>query len=148
MRSQSLDKYSDLQNKIRSMSGNNTQLNANELAQLAKGNGDVGLISLRGRFSYASARYLSESVQKMGSPYKVIIYDFGRTEHLDTSAAVAIAELVSEAIRTGKTCFLTGMPGNAEVVLESLGALDEIPPDQIVPNRLDAIRYAVAFMSE
>ena len=95
------------------MSGNNTQLNANELAQLAKGNGDVGLISLRGRFSYASVRYLSESVQKMGSPYKVIIYDFGRTEHLDTCAAVAIAVLVSEAIRTGKTCFLTGMPGNA-----------------------------------
>ena len=38
----------------------NSSLDAAEIAELEKANGDVGLLSLRGRFSYASARQLSQ----------------------------------------------------------------------------------------
>jgi sulfate permease, SulP family len=119
-------------------------LDAVEIAELEKANGDVGLQSLRGRFSYASARQLAQSIRVAASAYKVMIYDFTDTAHLDTSAAVSISELISEASEDGGICFVTGLSDEAESILKSLGALDDLPADHVIPNRLEAIRRAVA----
>jgi sulfate permease, SulP family len=120
-------------------------LDAAEIAELEKANGDVGLQSLRGRFSYASARQLAQSIRVATSAYKVMIYDFTDTAHLDTSAAVSISELISEASGDGGMCYVTGLSDEAESILKSLGALDDLPDDHVIPDRLEAIRRAVAF---
>lgn len=123
-----------------------SNLDAAELAALEKANGDVGLLSLRGRFSYASARQLSQSIRIATSAYKVMIYDFTDTAHLDTSAAVSISQLISEAGQDGGKCFVTGLSDEAEMILKSLGALEGLPADHVIPNRLEAIRRAVGLM--
>lgn len=120
-----------------------SNLDAAELRALEKANGDVGLLALRGRFSYASARQLSQSVRKATSAYKVMIYDFSDTAHLDTSAAVSIAELISEAGQAGGKCFVTGLSDEAEMILKSLGALDDLPAGHLISDRLAAIKRAV-----
>ena len=124
--------------------GDDTGLSAEELTEIHKANGDVGLLSLRGRFSYASARELAQAVPHASPRYKVMIYDFTDTAHGDTSAAISIAELISGAGRDESRCFVTGLSDKTEETLRSLGALDGLPEDHVIRNRLDAIRRAVA----
>lgn len=123
--------------------GAESGLSADELAEIHKSNGDVGLLSLRGRFSYASARELARAVPHASPRYKVMIYDFTDTAHVDTSAAISIAELISEAGRDEGRCFVTGLSDNTEETLRSLGVLDNLPEDHVIPDRLEAIRRAV-----
>ncbi len=124
--------------------GDDTGLSAEELTEIHKANGDVGLLSLRGRFSYASARELAQAVPHASPRYKVMIYDFTYTAHVDTSAAISIAELISEAGGDESRCFVIGLSDKTEETLRSLGALDDLPEDRVIRNRLDAIRRAVA----
>lgn len=124
--------------------GGEIGLGTEEQTELHKANGHVGLLSLRGRFSYASARELAQAVPHASPRYKVMIYDFTDTAHVDTSAAISIAELISEAGRDEGRCFVTGLSDKTEETLRSLGALDGLPEDHVISNRLDAIRRAVA----
>ena len=127
--------------------GDDTGLGADELTEIHKANGDVGLLSLRGRFSYASVRELAQAVPHASPRYKVMIYDFTDTAHVDTSAAISIAELISEAGRDEGQCFVTGLSEKTEETLRSLGALDGLPEAHVILNRLDAIRQAVALVA-
>jgi len=63
---------------------------------------------------------------------------------LSSSAAISIAELISGAGRDESRCFVTGLSDKTEETLRSLGALDGLPEDHVIRNRLDAIRRAVA----
>lgn len=115
-----------------------------ERAALKKQNGMISVVSLRGRFSYASAR---ELVQKAGASmagHKAIIFDFTEAAHVDTSAALAIEELLQHAGSEGTVCYIAGLSGVAEVTLSALGVLDSVPPDQILSERLQAIEAASA----
>lgn len=127
--------------------GADSGLSTEELAEIHKSNGDVGLLSLRGRFSYASARELAQAVPHASPRYKVMIYDFTDTAHVDTSAAISIAELISEAGRDEGRCFVTGLSDKTEDTLRSLGVLDNLPEDHVIPDRLDAIRQAVELVN-
>jgi MFS superfamily sulfate permease-like transporter len=101
-----------------------------------------GLVQLRGRFSYASARELVQRVGAETAGHDVIIYDFTNAAHIDTSAALAIDELLETARDETKGCFVAGLSGTAETTLRSLGVLEKIAPDHVVATRPEAIRLA------
>jgi SulP family sulfate permease len=105
-------------------------------------NGKIGLVFLRGRFSYASARELNQRVGAAVLGHKAVIYDFSEAAHVDTTAALAIEELLSSASQKDVACFLAGLSGGAEATLESLGILEQLPAERIVPTLLDAIHAA------
>ena len=74
--------------------------------------------------------------------YEAIIYDFTETTHMDTSAALAMAELLTPAVNDHIPCFIAGLSGSTAATAESLGILDVIPPAQITASLLDAIQMA------
>ena len=113
-----------------------------EAQELERHGGDVALVMLRGRFSYASARELVQRVGAETSGYKAIVFDFSNAAHMDTSAAIAIDELIEIASEETQGCFLAGLSGKAEATLKSLGVLEKVPPRHILPTRLEAIRVA------
>jgi len=117
-------------------------LNAAEEAELSKHNGAINIISLRGRFSYASARELVKRLGPMAAHHKAIIYDFTNAAHIDTSAAIALDELFKTAVSAHVHCLTAGLSGTAEATLKTLGVLDVLAPANIQPTRLDAIRRA------
>jgi SulP family sulfate permease len=121
---------------------NGGALTATELEELRKSKGRIGLVQLRGRFSYASARELVQRVGAETAGHDVIIYDFTNAAHIDTSAALAIDELLETARDETKGCFVAGLSGTAETTLKSLGVLEKIAPDHVVATRLEAIRLA------
>jgi SulP family sulfate permease len=122
---------------------NNGHLSDEETKALKNYHDSVAIIRLRGRFSYASAR---ELVQKVGADTlesKVILLDFSDAAHMDTSAALAIEEMIEISQSEHSGTFVSGLTGPAENTLKSLGILDSLPPGNIFENRLDAIVAAI-----
>ena len=74
-------------------------LSAKEQKYLQGINDQVAIIVLRGRFSYASARELTHTVGLEESGKRAIIYDFTDTAYVDTSAAIAVEDMVISGIR-------------------------------------------------
>ena len=113
-----------------------------ERAEILKYNGRIGIVTLRGRFSYASARELVQRVGAATHGHEAIIYDFTSAAHIDTSAALAIEELIDLATDENSACFIVGLSGIARETLRSLDILDKVPAAHILPTKLEAIRLA------
>ncbi|MBC8338509.1 MAG: SulP family inorganic anion transporter [Rhodospirillales bacterium] len=118
-----------------------------ERAVLRTLNGKIGLVFLRGRFSYASARQLTSRAVALGLDHRAIIYDFTDAAQIDTSAALAIEDILATASEDGVPCYVAGLSGGAEATLDSLGVLEKISADHIVPTLLDALHCAAAHIA-
>ncbi len=129
------------------LSDENHDLDPNEVAELEKHDGKIGIIYLRGRFSYASARELVRRAQTVAFGYQAIIFDFTGAAHVDTSAALAIEGILATASDETLGSFVVGLSGSARHTLDALGALDSLPPGHILDNRLEAIRRAGEMVS-
>ena len=57
----------------------------------------VGLVSLRGCFTVASSKKLTEIIGKDIKDHEIVIFDFARATHLDDSAAMVIDQLIDVA---------------------------------------------------
>jgi SulP family sulfate permease len=117
-----------------------------ERAALEKLNGRIGLVFLRGRFSYASARELNRRVGMASLGHEAVIFDFTEAAHIDTSAALAIEDLLITTFDDGVVCFIAGLSGTAETTLVSLGVLEQIPEGHNLPTLLDAINAAAKYL--
>jgi len=111
-------------------------------------NGQIGIIALRGHFSYASARELVQRTGSAISGHEAMVFDFTGVAHVDTSAALAIEELIETAQCETRGCFIAGLTGSAETTLRALGVLDTIPPDRLVGTRLEAIEHAAKLIDD
>jgi len=121
-------------------------LSAEEAKELAAHDGRIGIIRLRGRFSYASARELVQRAGASAHGHEVVIFDFAEAAHVDTSAALAIEELIDVVQEETSGCVISGLSGAAEETLRALDVLKHVPDDHIVDNRLEAIRRAAEML--
>jgi SulP family sulfate permease len=117
-------------------------LDNDERAALHEYDGRIGMIALRGHFSYASARELVRRAGSVTAGHEVILFDFTHAAHVDTSAALAIEELIGIVLDETKGCVIAGLSGPAEKTLKGLGILDLVPEDHMVATRVEAIRLA------
>ncbi len=117
------------------------ELSKEELETLASTNDEVAITSMRGRFSYASARELTHSSGLEETGKKAIIYDFADTAYVDTSAAIAIEDMLAGAKDQVEFCLISGVSGETKQTLASLGSLSAIPADHIFETRSDAISF-------
>ncbi|MBL4720135.1 MAG: SulP family inorganic anion transporter [Alphaproteobacteria bacterium] len=117
-------------------------LSTAERNALRRYNGQILVIFLRGRFSYASARELIQRTNAASFGHKTIIYDMTEAAHVDTSAALAIEGFLNAAVENGVDCYVAGLSGTAAETLRALGALDEIPAGHLTATLLDAIAAA------
>ena len=115
---------------------------------LEKLQGRVAVVSLRGHFSYASARKLNRWVGQVSMGYEAIIYDFTEAAHMDTSAALAVEELLTIAVNDNIFCFIAGLSDSAGATVKSLGVLDAIPPGHITATLLDSIKMAESNLAD
>lgn len=119
-------------------------LTEKERQALEKHEGRILLVSLRGRFSYASAREITKRVAIMTAGCRAFILDFSSAAHIDTSAAMAIEETINAVHGQDIHLFVAGLSGSAEHTLESLGILQDLSDDQRAPTKEIAIQRAIA----
>ncbi len=122
------------------------QLSEEEKALLRQADGKILVTILHGSFSYASARDLARRAPPTLTGCRVVIYDFSLTGYLDTSAALAINELISLSQKNNLHVIISGLEGDALKTLEGLGVLTNIPFAQIIRERKQAIAAAKSFV--
>lgn len=121
-------------------------LSDEERCALEAFHGDIMLVALRGRFSYASAREITKRVGVMTAGYKVIIFDFTHTAHIDTSTAIAVEEMIGAVKSQGIDCVTAGLAGAAEATLTALGALDGVTLENRAETKGAAIARGAALL--
>ena len=117
-----------------------------DLAFFAGGDADVdqfsarvGLVDLRGQFSFASANELAWRVGADIEEHEVVIFDFSNTVHMDDSAALVMERLITAAGLTSTECVVLNLSGSVADTLKSLNVFRRLPEERFV-NGLDDAR--------
>ena len=99
----------------------------------------VGLVDLRGEFSFASANELAWMVGADIEQHDVVIFDFSNTVHMDDSAALVMERLITAATATNTECIVLNLSGSVSDTLNSLNVFRRVPAERFVDD-LDAAR--------
>ena len=99
----------------------------------------VGLVSLRGSFSVASANKLINTISMDIRDHEVVILDFSDTVYMDDSAALVVEQLIDSALDEDTGCIVMALEGRPAVTLRALNVLRRVPEDQFV-NSLEEAR--------
>ncbi len=95
----------------------------------------VGLLSLRGSYSIASARQIVRVISPDLADHEIVIFDFSRTTSLDDSAAMAVEDLINSIVRDqDKVCIVSGLSDTLEKNLSSLGIFDIVPKEDFAKD--------------
>ena len=106
----------------------------------------VGLLSLRGRYSIASAREIVRVISPDLAEHEVVIFDFTETEAMDDNAALAMEELINGSVLgQDKGCIVAGLSADLQKTLTALGVFDRLPEESFAVD-LDEAKRAVAQM--
>ena len=99
----------------------------------------VGLVSLRGTFTVASAGELISVISLDIRDHEVVILDFSKTAYMDDSAALVVEQLIDSAMAEDTECIVMGLGGAPAAIMEGLDILRHFPPERVVAT-LDQAR--------
>jgi SulP family sulfate permease len=119
-------------------------LSEEERTLLRPFSGRILVTLLHGSFSYASARELARRDAQAAARREAVIYDFSHAGYIDTSAALAIDEMIELSERQDTHVLVAGLNGPALEALDGMGVLDRIPRDRVHAHRREAIEAAVS----
>jgi len=118
-----------------------------ERVLLRQVSGKVRVTMLHGSFSFASARELARRASPTPSGHDAVVYDFTHASYLDTSAALAIEELLEQSMSHKLDVYVSGLSGEALRTLTNLRVLDQFPESHRFQHRHHAIEAAVKAVS-
>lgn len=99
----------------------------------------VGLLSLRGSYSIASAREIVRVISPDLADHEIVIFDFSETTGMDDSAAMAVEDLINSIVRDqDKVCIVSGLSPGLEENLGSLGIFDNVPKEDFAKDMDEA----------
>lgn len=62
---------------------------------------------------------------------------------MGVTSALALENAIDEAIEKGRQVFLVGIGGQTEKRLRKLGVMEKVPPQNLISDRVSALRQAV-----
>ena len=98
----------------------------------------VGLVAMRGAFTIASSNRLVNTISEDIRDHEIVILDFSETAYMDQSAALVVSHLTESAIEEKTQCIVIGLTPELAANLNSLNALNSVPPTHILPRLEDA----------
>ena len=108
----------------------------------------VGLVSLRGSFSVASANKLITTISLDIRDHEVVILDFTDTVYMDDSAALVVEQMIDVATDEDTGCIVMGLEGMPETTLMALNVLKDVPEDQFVKTLDEAREVAKRMLND
>ena len=99
----------------------------------------VGLVSLRGSFSVASANELAQIIGRDIREHEVVIFDFSKTTRMDDSAALVMEQLIDTANDDDTECIVMSLSDSVGRNLNALNVFRKVPKERFVEN-LDEAR--------
>ncbi len=124
-----------------------SMLDAEENAALEAVNGDVVLEHLRGPFSFGAAK---DMARLLGAAdyYKALIIDLSDVTMLDSSASLAVEDVIRGVQARDKQVLVAGARPQVRRVLDKLGVSALIPPTQMCGTRLEALQQAARLLEK
>jgi len=116
-------------------------MSAAEDAALEHAADQVLLYHFSGPVSFGAAKGLARRVVP-GDSHKALILDMTEVTFVDTSAAMALADILAKSNAKGLLVYFVGLREPIEKVLSRLGVLDDLPAGQCHVTRLAAIEAA------
>jgi len=137
-------RMSDLQlANIKAITGamDEPSLSDDEKAALDAGGGRVVLYHLSGPFSFGAAKGMARRLAA-SDDYDALVLDLSEVSFLDSSASLALEDVIKQAQGHNKQVYLVGIRPDVAKTLKRLGVLQLLPDDHHHVSRLDALKQA------
>jgi len=140
-------RMSDLQ--LQSVKGGRegVSLTKREQAILDKHAGDLVFYHMSGPMSFGAAKGLTRRVA-VSSGSKVLVLDMTEVPFVDTSASLAIEDIMVKAAQQGLDVLLAGLRPAVKRTLERLDVMRVIPADHRFDTRIEALRQAARIIKK
>lgn len=102
----------------------------------------TGLIALKGTFTVASSHRLVGAFSVDVQKHDVVIFDFSDTSHVDDSAAMVVAQLMTAARKADTELIAMGLSGSVLETFHTLNLLQHVPPGRNVETMDEAREVA------
>ena len=102
----------------------------------------IPLGGISGPFTFGAAK---EMAKKMGTAgqYDILILDVADVPMVDSSASMAIEDVINQAHQRGLPAFFVGLTPLVTAILEQIGVLKLVAPAHRFAHRLDALTAAM-----
>ncbi|NEO97608.1 MAG: SulP family inorganic anion transporter [Symploca sp. SIO2E9] len=120
-------------------------LNEEEKQLLAEAEGRVLLFYLSGPMIFGVAKAIAREHTAM-EDHNVLIVDLSDVPKLGVTSSLALENAIKEACEKGRQVFIVGATGSIKRRLQRFGILDLIPTNNLLMDRLQALKQAVALV--
>jgi SulP family sulfate permease len=120
-------------------------LTTEEAAILNDADGQIVLFHMEGPLSFGSARDVSRLMQS-SVERDVLVVDLTDVPFIDSSASIALEEVILALQEHGDTLILFGARPRVSDTLNKIGVLDLLGSDRIAASRVDALRKAEVYI--
>ena len=121
------------------------ELNGEEKQLLERANGRVLLFYLSGPMIFGVAKAISRE-HNLINDYQALVLDLSEVPILGVTSSLALENAITEAVEKGRQVFIVGVSGQAEKRLRKMGVMAQIPQQNIVGDRANALRQAVDYV--
>ena len=118
-------------------------LSDEEQAVLGAARGRIVLYHLSGPFSFGAAKGMARRLVAADA-YDALVLDLSDVPFLDSSASLALEEVIRQTQSRSKLIFLVGIRPDVRAVLQRLGVIQLLPADSLDLTRAEALRRAAA----
>lgn len=123
--------------------------NEQELELLNNAKGKVTIFDFGGPLSFGAAADFGHQVREKWKDGQVaLILDFSRVPDIDLSAIMAVETIAEDATLAHKQIIISGASGKVNELLHGLDVGQKIPEDHWFDDRLKALQFAVASLSD
>ncbi len=116
-------------------------------AVLASAKGRIMLVHFNGAFSFCSAKRITLAVPDFQDE-KAIVIDCSDQTSFDTSSVMAIDALVQRALSQNVAVIVAGAGNDAVSHLEAMRVLDDVPAENRLPTRTQALKRAAELAAD
>ena len=117
------------------------QLSAREKEILVAAGGRVLLYHLEGPISYASVKGMTKKLTN-SQPHDALMFDLTSVPLIDVSTAMAIENIMLEALRANRSVYMIGMNDPVRSVLSQMQILTRLADEFVFDRRIDALEAA------
>jgi SulP family sulfate permease len=97
--------------------------------------------------SFGAAKELSRTIATTGR-FDIILIDLHDVPKVDGSAALALEEIVDQAVSAGKEVLMVGLSTSVARLLGQMGILDRFKETTRFPTRRAALDFAVDYIRD
>ena len=106
---------------------------------------EIMIYHISGPMNFGAAKGFSRQIA-VSADFKVFVLDLSDVTFIDTSASMAIEDIMATAAGLGLEVILIGIKAQVETTLQRLGVTKAIPAGNIFETRLDALLHTARFL--